>query len=432
MAMATVSLAQPKAEEHVVNNAQYRMFVHYVRDSIARKILGEEVSGSFVMKNNPDRINWKKKIDWAGTRYREALNQLYYSEGEQFNHNMQIETRWMNFEYTDNDVKTTLNIYPDTLVWMRNADAPETISGSYAHCVTYNWHPYFDEYPVMGISDAQRKAYLFWLNNHRAGKGIKTNAGVEYIISRKRDLEENEKRGITVSVEPAVLWNINEDTYKAFVNYVRDSLARRILGANLSETTYFNLTNEYNEQVSPPTLRWDMPVPWDGVKEKEVLKVMYAQQADGMSSHKVFDVRKLNFEYYRMDLLSAAEQENEPNRSVFILRNIVNVYPDTAILTTGEGVEYDVKMDVGDPYGYQQEKLSGYGINYYQAEAFYLWRNRHFSKGVSKNLMPFEMYLLPSRQEWESLAKGKMPEKLTYDIEFPGERFCYTIRKKSK
>ena len=436
LCITAMSHAQSDDEEHVVTNIEYRKFIHYVRDSIARKILGKEVSTNYIMKTDHTRINWKKKRVWNYPENREALVYMFYSEQDQFNRNKQIDTRELFFEYRDKGIMEIVNIYPDTLIWMRSANDPKTKSGSYAHCSTYNWHPYFDEYPVMGVNDEQRKAYLFWLNNPRMGSGIKANANVKYILTGKTKLREDEKHGITVSVEPAALWNISEVAYKGFVNHVRDSLARRLLGEYMSSETYFNYTNKYGEELDPPTLRWDVPIPWEGSHEEEALEPMYIEQEDGTSSDKEIEVGKLHFEYYRMDLEQAAKPGNEKkglyNRVLFITKKMMGVYPDTVVWTGFDHMVNDVIMDIGDPYGYETEKLSGYGIDYHQATAFYHWRNRRFSTKVNKERMPFVTYLFPSRQEWEDLVQGKMSATKKYVIEYPQDRFRYTVHKNSK
>jgi len=436
MWMTTIALGQTQVEEHVVTNIEYRQFIHYVRDSIARKILGKEVSTNYIMKTDHTRISWKKKIVWNYPEHWEALVYMFYPERDQFNRKKELDTRELYFEYKEKGILEVVHIYPDTLVWMRSADDPKNKSGSYAHCSTYNWHPYFDEYPVMGVSDEQKKAYLFWLNNTRTGSGIKAKPGVTYTIAGKAKSPKDKKLGITISIEPAALWDISEVEYKGFVNYVRDSLARRLLGEYMSADTYFNHSNKYGEELDPPTLKWDVPIPWKGLHEEEALEDMYVEQEDGTLPNKKFDVTKLKFEYYRMDLEHAAKPENEKkelyNRIQFIARDVVDVYPDTVVWTGFDHVTNDVIMDIGDPYGYETKKLSGYGIDYHQATAFYHWSNRHFSTKVNKEQMPFVIYLFPSRQEWDDLVQGKMSTTKKYVIEYPAELFRYTLQKNSK
>lgn len=51
-----------------------------------------------------------------------------------------------------------LNIYPDTSCWLK---APKLIN-SWLMFHVYFWHPAYDNYPVIGISHEQAKAYCHW------------------------------------------------------------------------------------------------------------------------------------------------------------------------------------------------------------------------------------------------------------------------------
>jgi len=95
---------------HYVTNAEYREFVNYVRDSIAHIIIREEVYEKHLTGD---------KINWNGPVQREALSQMFFPEHERFYRKKEIETRKLWYNYNDQRV----NIYPDTLIWVRNADS---------------------------------------------------------------------------------------------------------------------------------------------------------------------------------------------------------------------------------------------------------------------------------------------------------------------
>ena len=67
-------------------------------------------------------------------------------------------------------VEETINIYPDTLVWVR-----DYTYGFNEPMADYFWHPAYDNYPVVGVTWSQAKAFNAWrtqlMNNYRAGNG---------------------------------------------------------------------------------------------------------------------------------------------------------------------------------------------------------------------------------------------------------------------
>ena len=106
--------------KHEVTNAEYRSFVNWVFDSIRNQSLF------------PDSVQ---------------KNELTY-----------------NYTFFDlgrlNNIKASVHIYPDTMVWMNyfnaNGGGFDVISD------IYFWHPSYDNYPVIGVSWAQANAYCHW------------------------------------------------------------------------------------------------------------------------------------------------------------------------------------------------------------------------------------------------------------------------------
>jgi len=76
----TVSVQAFYMDQTEITNNEYRQFVFYVRDSIAKRILGDEDIGEHVLTEDefgeeidPPVINWRERIDWYGDEEREAL-----------------------------------------------------------------------------------------------------------------------------------------------------------------------------------------------------------------------------------------------------------------------------------------------------------------------------------------------------------------------
>ena len=185
-----VSVGAFYMDETEITNNEYRQFTNWVRDSIARRILGdagieghlieEDEYGNFI---EPARINWKERIRWDDIEVREILEEeMYLPEHERFDGKREIDTRKLIYVYQELDLKKAatkanrendapgkrdrthflqdveVSIFPDTLAWMHD----------YAYAFNepmtdeYFWHPAFDDYPVVGINWNQAVAFTKW------------------------------------------------------------------------------------------------------------------------------------------------------------------------------------------------------------------------------------------------------------------------------
>ena len=233
-----VSLQAFYIDQTEITNNEYRQFVYWVRDSIARRMLVE--SGNFdedfkvaeedylemypIYKGDetpyPDPVlNWETKINYNSPDedYRVAIQGLYLPEKERFYRRKEIDTRKLLFEYYWIDLKTAsrktnrfipkksapdergrsfptgegdytvnektgldrsifiikdiINVYPDTLAWIHDF----TYSFNEPMTNMYFWHPAFDDYPVVGVTWRQARAFTIWrtqlLNNFLAATG---------------------------------------------------------------------------------------------------------------------------------------------------------------------------------------------------------------------------------------------------------------------
>ena len=82
----TISVSAFFMDETEITNDKYRQFVHWVRDSIARTILGDVNPEEFLIEENPKTgevydppyLNWKTDIDWRSEDQdvRDALEEM--------------------------------------------------------------------------------------------------------------------------------------------------------------------------------------------------------------------------------------------------------------------------------------------------------------------------------------------------------------------
>lgn len=189
-----------------ITNNKYRQFVYWVRDSILRTKLGEEGIDGYnffrVDKEGnpiePNVLNWNQKINYKDENILAVLETMYYPPQERFNNRKEIDTRKLNYSYyfvdyqqaakarynfkenkyegkvtnlegVESDVvdrssfimNHIVNVYPDTLCWIRDF----TYSYNDPMADLYFWHPSYDDYPVVGVSWIQARAFTVWRTN---------------------------------------------------------------------------------------------------------------------------------------------------------------------------------------------------------------------------------------------------------------------------
>ena len=145
-------------KETEVTNKEYREFVNWVRDSIARELLfnSDNPAAKFYKKVDEDGnvtgLDWNEPIDWSDTI---SLAPMFFPLDERF-FSKKIEFDVRVFKYKMDD--TIVSVYPDTLCWIM--DFPYFFNKPFT--VKYFWHHDFDNYPVAGVSLEQAKAFCHW------------------------------------------------------------------------------------------------------------------------------------------------------------------------------------------------------------------------------------------------------------------------------
>ncbi len=192
----TVSIDAFWMDDTEITNNKYRQFTNWVRDSIARTLLynsghpNAEFYGRLDIDGNYLGLNWNERIDWrdpenhTGAAY---LADMFIPENERFFGKIELDARKMFFDYawidlqraalransynyetqsyggdvndrSDFIVRNSINIYPDTLVWIRDF----TYAYNEPLAKTYYWHPGFDDYPLVGVTWEQANAFSHW------------------------------------------------------------------------------------------------------------------------------------------------------------------------------------------------------------------------------------------------------------------------------
>ena len=221
----TVTVRSFYMDETEITNSEYRQFVYWVRDSIVRTrlaILADELGE----KNDPKsksskkggsiadyafidadttkmsvydkymydnyysvgsgddpyagrKVNHKVALKWQTNqypddKYAEVMDSMYIPSEEAYNGLRTLDVEKLKFRYSWMDIqaaakakkgkrkeftrKEEVKIYPDTTVWIKD------FAYSYNEPMhnDYFWHQAYSEYPVVGVSWKQAKAFCAW------------------------------------------------------------------------------------------------------------------------------------------------------------------------------------------------------------------------------------------------------------------------------
>jgi len=215
----TVTMPAFYIDVHEISNNEYRQFCEWVKDSLYRNTLAEDDNEDYFFAETEDGIeldrfidkgyilNWENPINWEDEDIFDLLYDEYFLQGsDQYYNRRKYDTRklnfrywWLNFDAAANKegrdsefgetnslnqlhsvrghsdrsqfvVEETINIYPDTLVWVR-----DYTYGFNEPLADYFWHPAYDNYPVVGVTWSQAKAFNAWrtqlMNNWRSSNG---------------------------------------------------------------------------------------------------------------------------------------------------------------------------------------------------------------------------------------------------------------------
>lgn len=198
--LKTVTVSSFFMDESETTNAEYRFFVNYVRDSIARTLLAEAVGDdspyAYQSKKNATATPYQEFLDGQGGRdgnregkkldysaplywntndypnveYAEIVESMYLHAEKRINNERVIDWSKIKYAYQWEDVesavkdknrdasylkKMSIAVYPDTTVWLKDFN--------YAYNEPlydgYFWHSAYKNYPVVGVTWEQARAY---------------------------------------------------------------------------------------------------------------------------------------------------------------------------------------------------------------------------------------------------------------------------------
>lgn len=264
----------------------------------------------------------------------------------------------------------------------------------------------------------------------------------------------------TVSVQAFYIdqTEISNNEYRQFVHWVRDSIAHRALFDDFPE--HGIELDEWEQEIDPPLVNWDESIEYDELEVREVLEFMYLPPEERFIRRRQLDARKMNYEYYWLNLRLAAARTNrfipqkspdpvtgidyinggdatavgdnktlgrydvrdeisdgsgvystrerkDKDRSVFIVKDVLNIYPDT--LAWIRDFTYSFNEPMTNMYFWHPayDDYPVVGISWKQARAFCIWRTNLFNSWLNNNGQPIvNDFRLPTETEWEYAARG--------------------------
>ena len=162
----------------------------------------------------------------------------------------------------------------------------------------------------------------------------------------------------------------------------------------------------------------------------EVMLSMYLPEEESFNGLKSIDVDKLIFRYSTMDIEAAAKAKKGTKRSAFIIKDTVNVYPDTTVWVKDFAYSYNEPMH-NDYFWHQAySEYPVVGVTWKQAKAFCAWRTinkNSYIKSKKKKQDLVNYFRLPIESEWEYAARGGL-ESATFPWGGPyakNDRGCF-------
>lgn len=203
----TVTIPAFYIDQHEISNNEYRQFVYYVRDSLMLDFLAKNDREEYFWavdenERELDRfvekgyvLNWEEQIDMEDEEIFDYIYDEFYLQGsDRFYNRWEIDSRkliyrywWIDFQGAANKagkdeefseanslnqlhsirghsdrsqfiIEETIPVYPDTLCWVHDF----TYGFNEPLTEMYFWHPAYDDYPVVGVTWGQCRAFCAW------------------------------------------------------------------------------------------------------------------------------------------------------------------------------------------------------------------------------------------------------------------------------
>jgi gliding motility-associated lipoprotein GldK len=196
---------------------------------------------------------------------------------------------------------------------------------------------------------------------------------------------------------------ISNNEYRQFVEFVKDSIAHKILGGDYL--------------IDDNAVNWHEKIDWEDEEVQDNLASMYTPENQRILGRKEINTKLLNYVYYWVDFKTAAKEENRTSgsnphnsdfdRSSVIMSEIVNVYPDTLCWVHDFTYSYNEPMTRNYFWHPAFDNYPVVGVDWKQVTAFSKWRTRFWNDFRTElGDVINDEFRLPTESEWEYAARG--------------------------
>ena len=193
---------------------------------------------------------------------------------------------------------------------------------------------------------------------------------------------------------------ITNNEYRQFTNWVKDSIAAKLLGA-----PYVKQNADGTEIID-----WKQAshIKWGDKTVVEKIDALIVTPDNRLYGQKVIDPNKVIYHSETFDFKEAAKRENASKPlSQFIVRKDVPVYPDTLVWVRDFSYSYNEPM--AKQY-YNHPAFGNYpvvGVTWVKATTFCEWRTQLLNGFLSSKKRTTESpFRLPTEAQWEYAARG--------------------------
>ncbi len=196
---------------------------------------------------------------------------------------------------------------------------------------------------------------------------------------------------------------ISNNEYRQFVEFVKDSIAHKILGGDYL--------------IDDNAVNWHEKIDWEDEEVQDNLASLYTPENQRILGRKEINTKLLNYVYYWVDFKTAAKEENRTSgsnphnsdfdRSSVIMTEIVNVYPDTLCWVHDFTYSYNEPMTRNYFWHPAFDNYPVVGVDWKQVTAFSKWRTRFWNDFRTElGDVINDEFRLPTESEWEYAARG--------------------------